>query len=234
MRPAAVLAVALLGGCGAPTGAVGSVGFRPHGDEPQSGERGSVRISEVLWSGSLTDQGQYDLTDVFIEFRNESTTPLDMTGWRVVEKGAIVRTWILPAGGPTLDVGAHAFAAAKNTGCFPNPDWVLPGLDLGGGDPFELTLLDADERLIEPVGSREDPPFAGGYDLVRSRSMEKSELMFGGEGSQPAVWHFYTPAAVDVPNDDRVADNCRGWTGASPGRANSPDYSGAYASGSFE
>ena len=64
--------------------------------------------------------------------------------------------------------------------------------------------------------------------------MEKIQLMFGGRGSEPHSWHFYTQADVDVPNNDRVAPNCRERTMASPGRPNSPDYSGAYAAGGFE
>ena len=39
---------------------------------------------------------------------------------------------------------------------------------------------------------------------------------------------------VDAVNDDRIAENCRVRTRGSPGRPNSPDYSGAFATGSFE
>ena len=67
-----------------------------------------------------------------------------------------------------------------------------------------------------------------------SRSMERIELMFGGRGTEPHMWHFYTPIEVDVPNNDKIATECQTYTHASPGRANSPDYSGAYAAGSFE
>jgi hypothetical protein len=77
-------------------------------------------------------------------------------------------------------------------------------------------------------------PFSGGYDGVDSRSMEKIELMFGGRGTEPHAWHFYTDAEVEIPNNDRIAEACVTHTKASPGRANSPDYSGAFASGSFE
>ena len=67
-----------------------------------------------------------------------------------------------------------------------------------------------------------------------SRSMERVELMFGGRGTEPHMWHFYTPEGDFEPNNLAIADACRGRTYASPGEPNSPDYSGAYAAGSFE
>lgn len=216
-----------------PGDATQGVTYRPPGDDPQSGERGNVTISEVFWSGSVTKDGAWDKGDLFIELRNEGSMPVNMSGWQIEQEGSIDRIYVLPEG-PTLQVGDHAFLANKNTGCFPNPDWIVPNLDLANGDAFELTLKDFDEHLIEGAGDKDLNPFSGGYDGVRSRSMEKTELMFGGEGNQPHVWHFYTPAEVEVPNNDKIAENCQGYTLASPGRPNSPDYSGAFASGSFE
>lgn len=200
---------------------------------PNSGERGSIRISEVLWSGTVKD-GRWDPSDVFVEFRNESNRAVNVSRWRLALTGVRQVTWILPDSDRDVLVGEHVFVAAKTSGCFPEPDFVLPGLAFSYGDPFEITLMDADERLLEPVGDEEAPPFAGGWDGDTSRSMERAELMFGAEGTFPHVWHHYTDAEVEVPNDDRMLDACRGRTGASPGRPNSPDYSGAFASGNFE
>jgi hypothetical protein len=200
---------------------------------PQSAERGNVVVSEVLWSGSVGDAG-WDPDDVFVELRNEGSMPVDVTGWLLVFEGSPTHTWAFPAGGPEIGVGAHAFVAAKSDGCFPTPDWTIQGMSFRTNDPFEITLRDFDEHLVEPVGSTDMPPFAGGFDGVISRSMERVELMFGGEGTDPHMWHFATHAPVDVANDDRVAEPCRALTWATPGRANSPDYSGAYASGSLE
>ncbi|MCB9795873.1 MAG: lamin tail domain-containing protein [Alphaproteobacteria bacterium] len=212
------------------------VGFRDDAVEgPSNGERGTIKISEILWSGSVDDDGVRDPADVFIELRNESNRPVNLSGWQIAQEGAVVRTYILPDTDQKLGVDEHLLIAAKDTGCFPAPDMLLPDLDLpADGDPIELTLRDVDERLIEPVGSDSSPPFAGGYDLVRSRSMERVELMFGGSGMEAASWHFYTPAETDVPNNDRIAAECQANTLASPGRPNSPDYSGAYSTGSFE
>lgn len=231
------VAIAVLTACNpAPPEPDQGVGYR-NGDEPgepSSSERGTVKISEILWSGSVDDGGRWDPDDVFVELRNESARPVNLTGWQLVLSGPRTVTWVLPPMETPLNVGDHLFVAAKTSGCFPEPDLVLPEMAFSYGDPFEITLLDADDRLVEPAGDDRMPPFAGGYDGVVSRSMERLELMFGGEGGFPHSWHFYTDAAVDVPNNDRVAEGCRVNTLASPGRPNSPDYSGAFATGSFE
>lgn len=220
----------------APDAPTEQVGYRDGlvDGEPNSGERGSVKISEVLWSGSVDDDGDWDPTDVFVELRNEGSRNINVSGWRLQLEGGHADTWILPKSALEIPVDGHVFIASKDSGCFPNPDLVVPGLAFTYGDPFELTLLDADERLVEPVGNQDAPPFAGGFDGRLSRSMERIQLMFGGEGGFPHSWHFYAEGEVDVPNDVNIAENCREHTRASPGRANSPDYSGAFSVGSFE
>ncbi|MEQ1570047.1 MAG: lamin tail domain-containing protein [Myxococcota bacterium] len=231
------MALALLVGCGrAPPPQFEQVGYRDDSvpGQPSSGERGTVKITEVFWSGSVTNDGVWDDDDVFVELRNEGNQPINLSRWRLQLQGPHTRTWVLPDNELVIPVDSHVFLAATDTGCFPNPDLLVPGLSFTFGDPFELTLLDADERLIEPVGSEIAAPFAGGYDGNLSRSMERIELMFGGEGTYPHVWHYYTEGKVDVPNNDRVAASCRERTLASPGRPNSPDYSGAFAAGSLE
>lgn len=223
------------------------VGYRTGTDGgPNSGERGNVKISEVMWPGSVRamEDGSFrwDPTDIFIEIRNEGDRPMNLSGWQLQVQGTADVTFILPDHDTPLDVGQHAFVAAQDrdsatgdqNGCFTGATWLLPELRLPQGDPFRVTLRDKDERLIESAGDRMMPPFAGTYDLHSVRSMEKIELMFGGRGNEPQSWHHYTDAEVDVPNNDRVRGDCQARTLASPGRPNSPDYSGAFTSGSFE
>lgn len=216
---------------------------------PVSGERGNLKITEILWSGSVrldpeSGERTYDPSDVFLELSNQGARPVDVTGWRLDLSGAHTETWRIPAGGPTLEVGQRAYIAKKSSGCFPEPDWVIPTLAFPNGDPIRVTLKDFDERLMEPAGDREMPPFAGGYDLVTSRSMERVNLMFGGRGNEPQSWHYYNGRSCGigeglncyeaVPNNDRMDPDCRRHTGASPGRSNSLDYSGAYANGGLD
>jgi hypothetical protein len=209
-------------------------------DGPDSGERGNVKISEILWSGSVDSEGDRDLTDVFIELRNEGNRPVNVSGWALEMDGTVVHTFRIPTLDEKIPVGGHIFFAAKDSGCFPEPDALIPDLFFPQ-DAFRVTLVDADEHLIEGAGNRTMPPYAGGYDLKVSRSMEKIELMFGGRGSEPHSWHHYTPQHPDArpneqvePNNLEVKEDCRERTLASPGFANSPDYSGAYAAGSLE
>lgn len=243
-----LLPIVLLVGCNPDPSAeqVQTVGYRTGTDGgANSGERGSVKISEIMWSGTVreVDGGfRWDRGDVFIEIRNEGDRPMNLSGWLLEVEGVAERTYVIPDHDDPLDVGDHAFVAAQtrdsasgsDNGCFSGATWIIEELELPFGDPFRVTLRDADKRLIEPAGSRDMPPFAGGYDLHTSRSMEKIELMFGGRGNEPQSWHYYTDAPVDVPNNDLVAEDCRVRTLASPGRPNSPDYSGAFSSGSFE
>ena len=210
------------------------VGFRAGGADGNSGERGTIKISEVLWSGSVKNDGTWDPTDVFVELRNEGTRAIDLTGWQIEVNGSVTHTSVIPQTDAMLGVGEHFMLVASENGCFPSADVVLPNLTFSQDEPFEIVLLDRDDRLLEPVGSTVLPPFAGGYDLVESRSMERIELLFGAEGTSPTAWHYYTTAPVEVPNNDRVSADCQQRTLASPGRANSPDYSGASASGSLE
>ena len=239
-RLPAIAVTALFFGCNEdPTAEMTqTVGYRSGVGDTTSGERGNIKITEVLWSGSITDDGVRDQSDVFIELKNEGSLPVNVTNWIIEQTGTFTVTWRIPAGdNNVIGVGDRIVIAAKDTGCFPSSEIIMPELRLPDGAPFKLTLRDSDERLIEPIGSTSQPPFAGGYDYVRSRSMERIEMMFGGYGSEARSWHYYTPLRdedEDVPNNDLIAANCLNGTLASPGRANSPDYSGAFAAGNLE
>lgn len=236
MHPILLLAPLLLA-CNPDPGEVDQqVGYRLGSPEngASSGERGTIKISEVLWAGSVGPDGTLDRDDIFIELRNESARSVNLSNWILAQSGTIERSWRIPEGPRMVAVGEHVVIAKKDDGCFPTADYILEDLELPHGDAFYITLQDADERLIESAGNREMPPFAGGWDLVDARSMERVQLMFGGRGTEPHVWHHYTDAEVDEPNNVRVDEGCRAHTLASPGRPNSPDYSGAYSTGSFE
>ncbi len=120
-------------------------------------------------------------------------------------------------------------------------DYYIPDLELPHG-PFEITLRDLDERLIDGAGDDRKLPFAGAWDLVTSRSMERIQLIFNNRGNRDQAWHTY--ALSDWHQGDRavlhrelrrlVHPDYRTRTFASPGMPNSPDYSGYVSSGDFQ
>ncbi|TVQ91334.1 MAG: hypothetical protein EA397_09740 [Deltaproteobacteria bacterium] len=234
-----LLLLSTLIACDAPDDEVLQVGYRsPLDDGGDNGERGTVQINEILWSGTVreTEEGEtiWDPTDIFIELRNEGARPLNLSGWRLHIDGTQPEGFRIPETDFVLGVAREVLIVAKTSGCFPEPDIVIPGLRLPLDDPFRVVLVDIDERLIEVAGDPQMPPFAGGYDLVVSRSMEQAGQIFGPRGSEPHAWHHYTNAPVQVPNNTRMKPECRRFTGASPGMPNSPDYSGAFAAGAFD
>jgi hypothetical protein len=94
----------------------------------------------------------------------------------------------------------------------------------------KVELRDHDRRLMEDGGSTTQRVFTGGYDGVTVRSMERVQLIFGNRGSNSRNWHAYS----DDTGFDTIAEGYRQYTLASPGVANSPDYSGNASSGAFE
>jgi hypothetical protein len=138
------------------------------------------------------------------------------------------------------DVAPNTAVYSADDRCF-LADYYLEDLALADG-PFDIMLRDLDERLIDGAGDDRKQPFAGGWDLVTSRSMERIQLIFNNRGNRDAAWHSYS--LNDFDTDDRgafhgrlranVHPDFRAHTFATPGQPNSPDYSGFVSSGDFQ
>ena len=204
-------------------------------DEPSSGERGMMMITELHYAGSVTDDGQtYDPDDVFIEVRNHHPRPINLTGWHLILEGDVIRTIRLPTISKPVMPNEFFVFAAKNTGAFKGvgQDYagiVLPELELGKRY-VKVELRDNDLRLIESAGHDGLTVFSGGYDTQTSRSMERVQMLFGNQGGISRSWHAYS----DAIGLSTVSDGYRQRTLASPGEANSEDYSGSAAAGDFD
>ena len=225
-----------------------------------NGERGNIGITEVFWSGSVreTPNGPvHDPTDVFVELQNKHPRPVYLKGWLLkIETGhgdegltykprpmRSEQTFILPErqNGQPIYPNEYVIVALKNTGAFPKADYIVDGFRLPTG-PFEVTLRDLDERLIDHIGDDRKPPFAGSWDGVTSRSMERIQLIFNNRGDRDAAWHSYS--LNDFDEDYRgafhqrlrnqIAPEYQAHTFATPGGPNSPDYSGNMSAGDFQ
>lgn len=215
-----------------------------------NGERGQVLISEINWAGSISDDGVYDPDDIFIEFQNRHARPIYLTGWQLtVEAGTNHPVDAdLPYGerfkvtipmperlnGQPIGPSEYVVIAKKADGAFGEvADYILPDLHIPL-DFFRIELRDVDDRLNTDAGSRDQEVFAGGYDFVTVRSMERVQLLFANQGGREASWHTYSYNVTDEEHAERtrnIREGYREHTFASPGLANSPDYSGNTSSG---
>ncbi|MEZ4461743.1 MAG: hypothetical protein R3E66_18880 [bacterium] len=203
--------------------------------ECSSGERGNMMINEINFAGSVRDDGTFDADDIFIELWNRHPRPINVSNWRLNVYGDTDgyvpdRGYLIPTVEAPMAANGYFVIAKKRDGAFKDvADVFIDDLELGKKF-VELELRDCDQKLMEGAGSRDLPVFAGGFDLVTVRSMERAQLIFANGGGAPINWHSYS-ANTAPPS---VAEGFRQRTLASPGEANSPDYSGAAAAGNFE
>lgn len=202
----------------------------PDDPGPTSSERGNVMITEINFAGSVSDSGEHDPDDVFIELRNMNPRPINISRWHLILEGDFVRTIVLPELTDPIAPNAFFVIAAKDDGAFGEvADVVLPELELGN-TYVHIELRDADLRLQEGAGSESQRVFCGGYDTRTVRSMERIQLIFANRGNASRSWHAYSDQ-VGFPT---ISEGWRERTLASPGEANSRDYSGSAAGGGFE
>lgn len=198
--------------------------------EPSSGERGSMMINEINFAGSISDEGTYDADDIFIELWNKHPRPINVSGWRIEVDGDFNASYRIPVVEEPIEPNGHFVIARKADGAFGDiADVIIPDFELGK-KVMQVELRDHDRRLMEDGGSTSQRVFTGGYDGVTVRSMERGQLIFGNRGSNSRNWHAYS-------TDDgfsTISEGYRDSTLASPGVANSPDYSGNASSGNFE
>jgi hypothetical protein len=207
---------------------------------PSSGERGNMMISEINFAGSVTNEGERDREDIFIELENDHPRPINVSRWHLIVEGpAGERTYRIPDIEKPIQPNEYFVIAKKSDGAFGEvADVVIEELDI----PlpyFEIELRGADRELMSGAGEKEERVFTGGYDGYTVRSMERIQLIFSNNSGVSASWHAYSglrrsDGSVDHVGLDTIAEGWRQRTLASPGESNSTDYSGSTSSGGFE
>lgn len=219
-------------------------------------ERGSVWITEVNWAGSVESVGDgfvHHPDDIFIEVQNKFARPVHMTGWQLILEAGTTNEFANPRGdedsevrlilpprenGQPINPNEYVVIAAKRDGAFPNADYFLEDLALPY-DRWEITIRDLDNRLDDGAGELTREVFAGAWDGVTVRSMERIQLIFSNRGSMDTSWHTYSyndwsPGDLHQVLRSEIAPEFRARTFATPGFPNSPDYSGNTSAGTFE
>ncbi len=216
-----------------------------------NGERGDIMVTEINWAGSVSGTmgaRVHHPDDVFIEFQNKLERPVYITGWNLIIRAAAgrdplvesesERTFVIPEreGGGPIQPNEFVYIAARRDGAFADADYFIDDLSFPL-DGFYMELRDIDDRLMDQAGSQTREPFAGSFDLVTVRSMERIQLIFSNRGTREAAWHSYSLNDWDAEHarlTRNIDEAYRALTYASPGVANTPDYSGNTSAGSFE
>ena len=87
-----------------------------------------------------------------VELRNEGSRPVNVSGWFLELEGVREITWVIPQTDADITPGDHAFIAAKTTGCFPEPDWVIPAMAFSFG--VEILNIRAKKKRADHVQLR--------------------------------------------------------------------------------
>jgi hypothetical protein len=220
-------------------------------DYLSNGERGNLSVTEINWAGSVeqVDDGfVHHPDDVYIELQNKHFRPIHATGWQIqiytgngtYDGGSEhFATYIIPARANRQPIESNEYVVVTNRsdGSIVDPDYVIADFQLPR-DHFSISIRDLDNRLIEFAGDAHQDIFAGAWDLVSVRSMERVQLIFSNQGGRQSTWHSYSlnewDGALHRSLRSRLADAYQARTFGSPGGPNSPDYSGNTSSGSTD
>ncbi len=172
----------LLGLCGLTIGLILAPGFIQSANP-------TVVISELLWMGSSTSS-----SDEWIELRNVTDQPIDLSGWKLSKKSNGTETDMLtiPAGKTIEPHGYWLISnyAATNASSTLNiaPDVVDTAVVLAN-TALQVKLYDAAAALIDVADDGSGNPVSGKYDSSNAvyYSMERNRTP--GDGSLEQNWH---------------------------------------------
>jgi len=140
---------------------------------------GSIVINEIMWMGTTLDSA-----DEFIELRNMSASPVDISGW-TIENSADGTSLTLPASSTIPGDGYFLISnfTAVNSQLNITSDWVSTDLDLADSANGDLILKDSSAVVMD---SAEGDTWPVG-DNINKYSMERN--LAPGNGLVSENWH---------------------------------------------
>ncbi len=170
-----------------------------------------VVINELLWMGS--DRSS---SDEWIELRNLTTAPIDLTGWQLTKHsgGAEVPMLTFPNG--TIAAQGYFLIANysethANSALDITPDLVTSDVALANS-ALQITLYDAAGVLIDRADDGSGNPLSGVYDNAAEKYISMERNRVPGDGQLAQSWH---------PNTQAVNIKATSLVQATPGAKNS-------------
>jgi len=190
-----------------------------------------VVINEIMWMGSTVA-----VADEWIEIKNLSDDPRDLSGWTVDGLGAGAGAISIP--GDTPPIPANGYMVITNfDAAVPNSSIVADDLginvvvvvnsDIDLDDNGEQLVLKDAQGTPNVMDIANDSPWFFGdntnlYSMERVETGMAGDWDYPGEGTNNANWHTCTAAAnLQLMYDDQGAPSVI-YDGATPGAHNSP------------
>lgn len=200
--------------------------------ESQSSGAGSgeVVINELMWMGSYS-ASEADSTndnDEWIELRNMTNAPIDLSGWYLTDRSGTKIT--IPAGKTISPNGFYVISRfdAANSNIKNEPNQVADNLILDN-DHLQIKLYNAGGLLIDTAGDG-DAPAAGFWGGASHWSMERNNTP--GNGALAGSWHTCIDHASSIYWDVGVED--LGTPGGPNLSENDPSWYSAVTLNSFQ
>jgi hypothetical protein len=152
--------------------------------------RGMVCVSEILWAGSVDNNGEYDKPDdCFIELYNGGVSFRSLKGWtlRFTDvHGKTMQTITLPGG--YIASGGRYTIGRDTRGAFSYFDHCEPGLRIPRSR-FAIEVQDSGGRLADAVDFTQRDYLPGSALPTSRRSAVRSINFFGEpEGNDYGSW----------------------------------------------
>lgn len=212
---------------------------------PDAAYRGAVAISEVAWMGSYSNAGTSDGDDEFVELYNNTSTALNLSGWKInctTDAASAPTTAVTLPGGVIIAPNGFLVIARKNTGAFAAADLTVETFGFSNATIACQLMNGIDNAPIDNIGDSIKP-----FDTIVNfgtndstnrirRSMERLDVSAPGtsavnwksssENSLVAPTHrestFATPGASNSPTTaitliNPSFENLSGWTSLTPG-----------------
>jgi hypothetical protein len=148
---------------------------------------GSVVINELMWMGSSGHS-----SDEWIELRNMTTSPIDLSGW-TLEKAAISGGTLTIPSGKIIPAGGYFLIANYSNGNINSslaisPDWVTTSVSLNNSNNGNVILKNSTAEgaviIDTALGS---PAWPAGTNATLKQSMERNVIP--GDGTLTTSWH---------------------------------------------
>ncbi len=160
-----------------------------------------VVINEIMWMGSTTSA-----SDEWIELRNTTNAPIDLSGWQLTHAATSSGTLTIPSGKTIAANGLFLISNFAQTDPLSvlnvAPDWVTTSVALSN-TCSSIDLMDSLNVVFDSMGCASGSNYFAGTNTTVKAAMERNFVL--ASGTLSTSWHtsvgFVNLDAAAAPNN---------------------------------